>query len=278
MTLALNTLMWAWDPFEDVLRHAEDLGVLALDLGTLPGCGHLRLPAGVGLAPQCEDLLDQLPAGARFLAVTADHHGLSSSDPTVRRAGIAYTLEAMQAARMLGAGVVGTSLGNVGEGREWAEAADHAVTTLGEVLERAPNAIRLAIEVHVDDVCNSLEKALHFVRGVGHHRLGVAFDTSLLFHNRIDIDAAFDALGDRCFHVHLRGATQDTYFAIPGRDEVDFARFFTRLGEVGYTGALSLELYGVQERYGITTVEALKEASPYVRAAGASPQAPQTHE
>jgi len=277
MTLALHTLMWAWDPFEDVLRYAEELGIPALDLGALPNCGHLRLPAGDGLRQQCDDLLAQLPDGARFLAVTADHHGLSSSDPTARRAGIAYTLEAMQAAEMLGAGVVGTSLGNIGEGRDWTEAAQYAVATLGEVMERAPEAIRLAIEVHVDDVCNSLVKALHFIRGVDHPRLGVAFDTSLLLHNRIDIDEAFDALGDRCFHVHLRGATHETYFAIPGRDEVDFPRFFRRLREADYSGALSLELYGVQEQYGMTTLEALKEAIPYVRAAGARPQEPQTH-
>jgi len=277
VTLALNTLMWASDPFEDVLRHAEALGVGALDLGALPGCGHLRLPAGDGLKSQCEGLLAHLPHEARLLAVTADHHGLSSSDPSQRQAGMAYTLEAMQAAQRLGAGVVGTSLGNVGEGREWAETADHVVATLGEVMEQAPAAIRLAIEIHVDDVCNSLAKALHLVRGVDHPRLGVAFDTSLLFHNRIDIDEAFDALGERCFHVHLRGATPETYFAIPGRDNVDFARFFRRLRETGYMGALSLELYGVRERYGMTTVEALTEAIPYVLAAGADPQTSQTH-
>jgi sugar phosphate isomerase/epimerase len=142
------------------------------------------------------------------------------------------------------------------------------VRALETVLEQAPISVRLAIEVHVNDVCNSLDKALHFIGGVDHPRLGVALDTSLLFHNRIDIDEAFAALGERLFHVHLRGATSQTYFAIPGRDEVDFARFFRRLREAEYNGALSLELYEVAERYGITTVEALREAVPYLREAG----------
>jgi len=263
MTLALNTLMWAFDPFEDVLRYAKELGVHALDLGALPGCGHLKLPAGPDLAVRCEAL--RASGDARLVAVTADHHGLSASDPAEHEAGIAYTVEAMRAAEMLGAGIVGTSLGNVGEGRDWGEAAERGVDGLRAAMAQAPEGVRLAIELHVDDVCNSLAKALHFVQTVDHPRLGVAFDTSLLFHNRIDIDEAFDVLGDRCFHVHLRGATQETYFAIPGRDEVDFARFFRRLREVNYDGALSLELYGVQERYGVTTVEALRETIPYVR-------------
>jgi D-psicose/D-tagatose/L-ribulose 3-epimerase len=268
MTFALNTLMWAREPFEAVLGYADELSIRALDLGALPGCGHLDLSTGADLRARCEALLARLPPGVRVVAVTADHPGLSSSDAGEHAAGVAYTVRAMQAAGGLGAPVVGTSLGSVGEGREWSEAADCAVKALEAVLRQAPGSVRFAIEIHVNDVCNSLEKALHFTAGVDHPRLGVAFDTSLLSHNRIDIDEAFEALGERLFHVHLRGATSETYFAIPGRDEVDFARFFQRLREVSYDGALSLELYEIAERYGVTTVEALREAIPYLRKAG----------
>jgi sugar phosphate isomerase/epimerase len=267
MTLALNTLMWAREPFEEVLGYADELGIQALDLGALPGCGHLDLSADADLRQRCEALLARLPPRVRVVAVTADHAGLSSADEREQAAGVAYTVRAMEAAETLGARVAGTSLGSVGEGRDWADAADCAVRALTAVLQAAPTSVCLAIEIHVNDVCNSLDKALHFVRSVDHPRLGVAFDTSLLFHNHIDIDEAFEALGERLFHVHLRGATPETYFAIPGRDEVDFARFFRRLREASYDGALSLELYGVQERYGITTLEALREAIPYLREA-----------
>ncbi len=264
MTLALNTLMWARDPFEEVLRYADELGVEALDLGALPGCGHLRLPADEGFAASD---VGRLAGTGRVVAVTADHPGLSASDPAEQERGIAYTVEALRVAEGLGAAVVGTSLGNVGEGHEWAEAAARATEALIEVFARSAVDVRLAIEVHVNDVCNSLPKAQHLIATVDDPRLGVAFDTSLLFHNRIDIDEAFDALAERLFHVHLRGATQETYFAIPGRDEVDFPRFFRRLSEAQYRGALSLELYEVSERYGISTAEALREAIPHLRRA-----------
>jgi len=266
MKLALHTLMWAWEPLEEVFGYAQELGVLRLDLGALPGgCGHLHLPASGDLASRCQKLLDLLPPDAGYVAVTADHPGLSAAEPAAREAAIEYTLEAMQAAERLGAPVVGTSLGSVGEGRDWTSAAACAEATLREVFKRSPEGISLAIELHANDVCNSPAKAEHFIRGVDHPRLGVTLDTSLLFHNRIGIDDAFDRLGERLFHVHLRGATHETYFAIPGRDEVDFERFFGRLRETSYAGALSLELYEVKERYGISTLEALREAIPYLR-------------
>ena len=123
----------------------------------------------------------------------------------------------------------------------------------------------VAVELHVDDVCNSLDKAEHILAAISDPRIGICFDTSLLVHNRIDVAEAFDRLGSRLFHVHLRGATRSTYFAIPGRDEVDFAAFFAQLRAVGYQGALSLELYEVAERYGISTCQALVESLVHLR-------------
>jgi sugar phosphate isomerase/epimerase len=268
MQWALNTLMWWREPLAAVLRHAEALGVPALDLGALPGgVGHLPLPAGEALSAECEAVLSALPAGFSIVAVTADHAGLSADDEEAQRQGIAYTLEAMRAAAWLGAGVVGTSLGSVGEGRTWAAAAKCAVEALREVMRQAPEGMSLAIEIHVNDVCNSLEKAEHFLTEIDDGKLGVAFDTSLLHWNGIPTDEAFRRLGGRLRHVHLRGATRETYFAIPGRDEVDFPAFLQRLLELGYEGALSLELYEVPERHGISVVEAVREALSYLRGA-----------
>ncbi len=264
MKLALNTLMWARQPLETVIDCATRLGIRRLDLGALPQIGHLRLPAGDDLAAQCDELRQAVRPDFDFVAVTADHPDLSSGDPERRHRAARYTIEALRAAELLGAPVVGTSLGSVGEGRTWEEAAECAVRGLRETMGAAPGGGRLAIEIHVNDVCDSLDKAEHILAGVGSERVGVCFDTSLLFHNRIPLDDAFSRLGSRLFHVHLRGATGSTYFAIPGRDEVDFPAFFGHLRRVGYTGALSLELYEVEERYGIGTCEALAETLDYV--------------
>lgn len=279
MVFALNTLMWAWKPLESVVAHADRLGIHALDLGALPGCGHLDLSADT---TRIRKQIPPLPKGKnwRFVAVTADHPGLSSSDPLTRSAAITYTIRAMETAALLGARVVGTSLGSVGQGRQWAEAAECATIALRQVLIGSPEGVRLAVEVHVNDVCNSLDKAVYFLEAVANPRFGVTFDTSLLHYNRIDIDEAFDRVGGRIFHVHLRGATSETYFAIPGRDEVDFRRFFRRLTEIGYQDALSLELYEVETRYGISTADALAEAIPYLKACveDALSEYPHTHE
>lgn len=268
MKLALNTLMWAGQPLEDAIECARRLGIKQLDVGALPQIGHLRLPAGDGLPAQCDELRHAIPPGFRFVAVTADHPDLGSGDAERRRCAVRYTAEALRAAELLGAPVVGTSLGSVGEGRPWEEAAEAAIQSLREVASAAPEGVRLAVEIHVNDVCDSLEKAEHILAGVGDERAGVCFDTSLLFYNRIPFDEAFSRLGSRLFHVHLRGATDSTYFAIPGRDQVDFPGFFRHLERIGYTGALSLELYEVEGRYGVSTCEALAEALRYLAGKG----------
>ena len=265
MKLALNTLMWAGEPFESVIRYAAELGVPRLDVGALPGLGHLGLPAGDGLPMTCDELAAGVPTNFRFVAVTADHPDLSAGDDELRRHAVSYTVEACCAAKLLGAPVVGTSLGSVGEDRPWQEAAERAVQSLRDVVAVPPADVCLAVEIHVNDVCDSLDKAERILAAVGDERVGVCFDTSLLFHNRIDVREAFRRLGSRLFHVHLRGATHSTYFAIPGRDEVDFAAFFGELRTIEYQGALSLELYEVEKRYGVSTCDALVEALAYLR-------------
>lgn len=257
--------MWHWEPFEAVVAYARELGVLDLDLGALPGTGHLRLGPGDDVAAACATLRASLPDDMRIVAMTADHPGLSAADPSDRASGVAYTVAAMRSTEALGASVVGTSLGNVGAGRAWSDAADCVAESLAAVLAASPANVRLAIELHVDDVCDSLDKAERILACVDSDRLGVCLDTSLLFHHGIDTDEAFDRLGERVFHVHLRGATGDTYFGIPGRDEVDFARFIARLEAQDYAGALSLELYETQRRYGISALDAARESLAYLR-------------
>ncbi len=265
MKPALNTLMWWRESFETVVGYAQELGVADLDLGATYRHGHLRWETEEGMESSWVLLRDQLAPGMRIAAVTADHPDMSVPETADRCGAAEFTVAVTRAAGLLGASVLGTSLGRVGGKRTWSEAMHCAALSLEQVMEYAPPEMRFAIEVHVDDVCNSLEKAEAILARVNHPRLGVAFDTSLLYHNHIDIDEAFDRLGQKLFHVHLRGATDETYYAIPGRDQVDFPRFFKRLRQLGYQGALSLELYEVEERYGISTLDAVRETLEYLK-------------
>jgi sugar phosphate isomerase/epimerase len=272
MTVALNTLMWWREGFDEVVGHAQDLGVPNLDLGATWKQGHLRWETEEGMEGSWVLLSDVLPSDMRVVAVTADHPDMSIPQTAALCGAADYTVAVARAAALLGASVLSTSLGNVGEGRTWSEAARCAGMSLARVMEFAPSEVRVAVEIHVNDVCDSLEKAEAIIAEVDHPRLGVAFDTSILYHNRIDIGEAFDRLGDRLFHVHIRGATDETYFAIPGRDQVDFPRFFGCLRTIDYEGALSIELYGVEERYGISTAEAVRETLEFLsRTVGIAP-------
>ena len=261
---ALHTLMWHRAPLAEVLGHAVELGLSALDLGALPGCGHADPGAGDPDA-EAARVAGMLPSGLRVVAVTADHAGLSSLDGEEREAGVRYTIGALGLAEALGAGVVGTSLGSVPKGVANEQCLCRAAEAINACFGQYAGPVRLAVELHVNDVVNDLAKAERLLELAGQPGLGVAFDTSLLYHNRIHHADAFQRLGDRLLHVHLRGATPETYFAVPGRDEVDFAGFFSLLTGTGYGGAMSLELYEVPERYGLSTLEAARESLRYLR-------------
>ena len=260
---ALHTLMWHRAPLAEGLGYAAELGLSSLDLGALPGCGHADPGAG-DLQAEAERLRALLPPGLRVVAVTADHAGLSSLDGGERRAGIRYTVGALRLAEALGAAVVGTSLGSVPAGATNEECLQRAAEATGVCFGEHKGTVGLAVELHVNDVVDSLAKAERLLELAQQPRLGVAFDTSLLHHHSITHAEAFRRLGDRLLHVHLRGATRETYFAVPGRDEVDFAGFFRLLRETGYRGAMSLELYEVPERYGLSTLEACRESLRYL--------------
>lgn len=265
MRLAAHSLMWHSESLLCVVEHARRLGLNCLDLGALPGCGHLDLSPEHFLW-SLDAVRSTLPADFSVAAITADHHGIGAPDPTERARSLAWLGNACEAARQLGAPVIGLALGAGPE----AETDDYLVRAahgLGALIELATD-VRLACEIHLDNVCDSLDKAARLLDLVSSDRLGVCFDTSLLYYHRIPLTEAFQRLGDRLAHVHLRGATRDSCFHVPGRDEVDFAGLLCLLKARQYQGALSLELYGTEAACGLDAEAAARESMAYLSGLG----------
>ncbi len=66
---ALHTLMWHDAPLPEVICYAGELGLSALDLGALPGCGHAD-PGAEDIGAEAARLGAVLPPGIRVVAVT----------------------------------------------------------------------------------------------------------------------------------------------------------------------------------------------------------------
>jgi sugar phosphate isomerase/epimerase len=263
--LALGTLMWASQPLEAALARARALRVFSLDLGARRTRHHLNLNDPARLDDEIQQAGDTLGADFEVVALSADHRELSRPDNGARQEAIRYTKRAIVAGVALGAPVLGTSLGSVGEGEDWeacAQAASQALTTVAE--EAEANGCVVAVYLAVEDVANSVDKLRQILDAVDSVAVGVALDTGILQYLKIPPDDAFAAFGDRLYHVRLRDADDDTYLGIPGRGKVDFPAFFRGLGEAGYEGVLSLELLECKERFGINTSDAARQAIEFL--------------
>jgi sugar phosphate isomerase/epimerase len=261
MKLCLNTLMWPDRPLAEVLDAARATGIDALDLGATPACAHVPIAEG----RQGIDALKPLLQGWQVAALTADHPDLARDEEEGGREAVEHTIAAMQASRMLGAGLVGTSLGCT-DVDAWDTAWERSVSALRQILQETRRTnVRLAVELHADDMLNSIRKARRLLATVDDARLGLTLDTSLLHYLGIPFREALLAAGERLFHVHLRDAVRSDCYRAFGHGEVSFPAVFRALREHGYQGWLSIELLRTQERHGMSVEEALAEGVPRLR-------------
>lgn len=258
MELCLSTSMWRDRPLPEALERARVAGIDALDLDATPESPHLNPLEG-------PDAVRAALEGWRVLALTAAHPDLPRHREEGGAEAVGHTIAAIRCAEALGARVVGTSLGST-DIDAWETAWSRSIEGLREVLRQTSrSSVRLAVELSLDDVFNSLRKARRLFEEIPSPRLGLLLDTSLLYYLRIDSHELFKAVGDRITHVHLRDATRREFQLSIGHGEVRFPEVLRLLRGAGYTGALSIELERTQERHGLAVEEALAESVPRVR-------------
>jgi sugar phosphate isomerase/epimerase len=261
MQLCLNSLMWRGRSLPEALEAARVAGVSALELAATPACPHLRPLAGHEAVRELSGALE----GWRVLAVMADHPDLARREEEGGEEAVEHTVAAVKAAKALGAPVVSTSLGGT-EIDAWDTAWERALGALRLVLrETSRTGVRLAVELHADDVLDSLKKARRLLQEIPNPRLGLTLDTAFLYYRRIQLSEALEAAGERVYHVHLRDATRSDPYRAIGRGEVSFPAVFRALRAHGYDGALSVELRETESRHGLGVDEALAEAVPRLR-------------
>jgi sugar phosphate isomerase/epimerase len=132
--------------------------------------------------------------------------------------------------------------------------------------------MEVAVEYKPHELLANADAALRLCDAVDHPALGVLLDTGHALWVGEDLPVALHLVGDRLKHVHLGDTPGPVEADLPPGWHHDFTGFMTAIDELGYTGAMSLDMYGAVEEgvvgseaasaYGYTT---MKEAAARAR-------------
>lgn len=152
-----------------------------------------------------------------------------------------HKVYAMQAARLLGAGLVVTSGG--ARGRDGGlESVIRSLRALVPVAEEL--GVDLALENHIADNLESPGDYTRVFDVIESRRIGLCIDTGHFEAAGVPLDEVVDAFAPRVNHIHLkenRGMGRKVFTRF-GEGTTDNHRVVRRMLEAGYDGCLSIEL------------------------------------
>jgi len=171
---------------------------------------------------------------------------LSSSDPAVRRAGVAYLEDCLEKVAEAGGRVLsGVVFGPWGVRTGQDLAARRARAAEGLTLV-APLAEALGVDLGIEpinryetDLVTTVQTGLEMARITASPRVGLLFD---VFHAQIEeisIPAGVVLAGSALKHVHLA----DNHRGLPGTGSLDFAALLAALQQAGYQERAVLECF-----------------------------------
>lgn len=106
--------------------------------------------------------------------------------------------------------------------------------------------VRLAVEYEPNFIIDDAESLLRLMDAVGSDALAANLDLGHAFLQESDPLDAIRRLGNRIVHCHVEGmATGVHRHLLPWEGEMDLQACVCALREVGFDGALALDLYGV---------------------------------
>ncbi|MBI4536943.1 MAG: sugar phosphate isomerase/epimerase [candidate division NC10 bacterium] len=177
--------------------------------------------------------------------VPATRRDLAHPDPAVRDEAVRYLVDCLRFAADIGAPLV--QMLPSGETRlaPIASYAEEWAWSVAGMQRAAREAERLGVRICIEPLnryeaylVNTTEQAIAYVKAVGSTWVGTTLD---LFHANLeepDIPASIRAAGHRLFHVHVADSNRQGL----GRGHLDLAPPREALREIGYAGAIVLEV------------------------------------
>jgi sugar phosphate isomerase/epimerase len=175
------------------------------------------------------------------------HPSWIEPDPHYRQIRIDHTRRALTLARELGARCITTEPGGpVAPGESWSAALRLFVEGLKPATEHAEKeGVLLLIEPEPGLLIETADQFLELMRHIDSPAVGLNFDIGHFYCVRDDPAAAVPRLAPYIRHFHLEdiAATRVHHHLIPGEGAIDFAATFRAIGEMGYDGWVTVELY-----------------------------------
>ena len=239
--LGCNTVLFGMVDVETALQHVAWAGYDGAELAALPQMAdHLQTGQGQEYAQRLRGRAAEL--GLDLFAIEA-----ATADPARLEAVLRTAADLEIPVVAIGSG------GKTGDEESFRQ----AVALGRQVADLAGRyGVRLAMKPHVGAAVYNTETALRAWREIGSPHLGLNFDPSHLHRAGEDVAEAarqFGAAG-AIVHSHFRDCPSRQIPGpgkpeqqVPGRGEVDIPGVLRALADVGYQGALDLEVIGAKQ-------------------------------
>lgn len=168
---------------------------------------------------------------------------LTSDDPSVRAKAAGRMREHIDLAAHFGAVVfLGLIRGKCGARARLPEYLDRLAEQLAPLAayaaaRRVPTGLE-PVAYYFSDLLNTTDETLDFLARPGLESIGLLLDTHHIHLEDSSLEASFRKCAGRITHVHL----SDSNRRYPGAGNVDFGLVARTLDDIGYAGAVSLEV------------------------------------
>lgn len=247
--LGMNLFVWTMTMDEDLVETLSSLKTMGFDFVEVPINDSAITPASLAKWQRIGQQLMELGLEAQACTICGPEHSLISPDAAVRRAGIDYLKQVVDCAALVGAPILmgplyagfKTFTGKPATDEEW----NWSVAGMREVAEHAQTKdVTLAIEylnrfeIYLLTCADDL---VRYIEAVDHPNCRAAFDT---FHANIEEKSMAEAI-QKCapYLAHMQISENDR--STPGQGHINFDAVFGALDDIGYTGPISIEAFGV---------------------------------
>jgi len=207
---------------------------------------HIRNPASFeakALARSSEETGVRIAAIGTGLEYGMNGLSLTSDDPSVRVKAVERMREHIDLAAHFGAVVfLGLIRGKCGTRARHAEFLDRLAEQLAPLAayaaeKKVPTGLE-PVAYYFSDLLNTTNETLDYLTRPGLESIGLLLDTHHIFLEDKSMEESLRKCAGRITHIHI----SDSNRRYPGAGNVDFALAARVLDDIGYSGAVSLEI------------------------------------
>ncbi|GAB2593280.1 sugar phosphate isomerase/epimerase [Spirosoma areae] len=245
----MNMFVWTMTMDEDLSDTLAFLKTSGFDFVEVPINESGETPAGVAKWQQLGQQLNELDLGVQTCTICGPEHNLISPEETVRQSAVDYLKHVVDCTAAVGAKILMGPLyagfkaftGKPATRQEWAwsvagmrKVADYAQTQGVTLAIEYLNRFEIYLLTCADDL-------VRYVEAVDHPNCRAAFDT---FHANIEEKSTAEAIRKVApYLVHVQISENDR--STPGQGQINFDSVFDVLQEIGYTGPIAIEAFGL---------------------------------